>query len=104
MAYHLVEEHTIGTSTVGPIERIYRCDNNYGAVVYQQPPGEETGEGLLLEPVLFFRKSAEAYEVLSKEKATRGVDSGDLKRPKILESYEEVERVLDQLDALPPAQ
>ncbi len=104
MAYHLVEERSIGTGTVGPIERIYRCDNGYGAVIYQQPPGAETGEGLLLEPVLFFGDSPEDYEICSNEKATKGVDSGALLRPRILETFEEVEQVLDQIDGLPVAE
>ncbi len=81
------------------IERIYRCANDYGAIVYNEPPGSEFADRLLVTPVHFDSEDDNSYKILSAEEVTEGVDSGSLMRPKFIFDAEEVEVILDQLCA-----
>ncbi len=81
------------------IERIYRCANDYGAIVYNEPPGSEFADRLLVTPVHFDSEDDSSYKILSTEEVTEGVESGSLMRPKFIFDAEEVDVILDQLCA-----
>ena len=103
MAHQLVKEHHLSSgdpsSGLAATERIYRCANDYGAIVYVEPPGSELADRLLVTPVHFSGEDPDSYRILSEEEATEGVTSGSLLRPKFIFSIQEVEVLLNNLCA-----
>jgi len=100
MAHTLLGEHHVGAGPLPGIERLYRCPNGYGAIVYQEPPGSEWADRLLVTPVYFEGEDEASYRILSGEEATEGLGSGELTRPKFVFSQEEAERILEELSKL----
>ena len=101
MAYTLLDEHMIGSGMVGDIERLYRCDNGYGALVGIRSPGSEESGHIVVTPVQFHGKKADDYRVCSTASATEGLESGELLDPKMLSEEEELETLLRRIDELP---
>lgn len=99
MAHRLVKEHHVEAGNLAATEYIYRCDNDYGAIVYIEPPGSELADRMLITPVHFSSEDADSYTILSAEEATEGVSSGSLLRPKFIFSQAEADDVLDKLCA-----
>ena len=99
MAHQLVKEHHIASGNLAATERIYRCANDYGAIVYNEPPGSDLADRLLVTPVHFSGEGNDSYRMLSEEEATEGVTSGTLLRPKFIFSAQEVDVILNQLCA-----
>ena len=97
MAHQLVKENHIASGNLSGIERIYRCSNDYGAIVYNEPPGSEFADRLLITPVHFGSEDDNSYKILSTEEVTEGVSSGSLLRPKFVFAAEEVEVILEKL-------
>lgn len=90
-----------GTGLVGEIERIYRCDNGYGALVGEEPPGSEGAGRLAVTPIRFRGEGVSNYRVLSTEHPVEGLGAGDPFGPRFLDSEEDLETLLERLDALP---
>ena len=101
MAYTLLEERMVGTGMVGEIERIYRCDNGYGALVGEEPPGLENAGRMAVTPVHFQGEGASDYRVLSTEHPVEGLDAGDTLDPRFLDNPDDLKALLERLDALP---
>ena len=99
MAHQLVKEHHIASGNLAATERIYRCANDYGALVYNEPPGSDLADRLLVTPVHFSSEDNDSYRVLSKDEATEGVSSGELLRPKFIFNAEDIDVILDELCA-----
>ena len=99
MAHRLVKEHHIASGNLAATERIYRCANDYGAIIYNEPPGSDLADRLLVTPVHFESEDDNSYRVLSEHEATEGIDSGELLRPKFIFDAEEIELILDDLCA-----
>ena len=104
MAHQPVKEHHISSGdpaagNLAAIERIYRCANDYGAIVYSEPLGSELADRLLVTPVHFSSEDDNSYLILSAEEVTEGVTSGSLLRPKFVFTEEEVDAILDKLCA-----
>ncbi len=99
MAHRLVKEHHVASGSLAATERIYRCANDYGAIIYVEPPGSELADRLLVTPVHFDSEDDNSYKVLSAQEATEGVTSGSLLRPKFIFNAEEVDTILDDLCA-----
>ena len=101
MAYKLIDEHMVGSGMVGDIERLYRCDNGYGALVGIRSPGDEEAGRIVATPVQFHGDDANDYRVCSTASVTEGLNAGELLDPKILLEEEELETLLQRIDALP---
>ena len=104
MAYTLIEERMVGTGMVGEIEKIYRCDNGYGALVGEEPPGLEGTGRLAVTPVHFQNESASSYRVLSSAHPVEGLEAGDPVDPRFLDGEDDLVTLLERLDALPAAE
>lgn len=100
MTFEQIGEHHVGTGPLPGIERLYRCPNSYGAIVYHEPPGSALADRILVTPVYFEGEGEGSYRVLSSEKATEG-PSGDPNRPAFVFSQDEVEALLQDLSRLP---
>ena len=101
MAYKLIDEHMVGSRMVGDIERLYRCDNGYGALVGIRSPGDGEAGHIVVTPVQFHGKGANDYRVCSTAHVTEGLESGELLDPKLLSEEEELETLLQRIDELP---
>jgi hypothetical protein len=102
MACTLIETRSIGAHMLGAIEKIYRCDNGFGAVVVQDPPGGDNAGLTTVTPIQFHGDGADDYEICSSERAVEGLDREEILRPQVLTSDEDVEIFLELIGTLPP--
>jgi len=91
----------VGGGMVGDIERLYRCDNGYGALVGTRSLGDEAAGRIVVTPIQFHGEDADDYRVCSTASVAEGLDSGELLDPKILSEEEELETLLQWIDELP---
>ena len=102
MSYRVVEEHSVGEGVVGDIERLYRCDNDYGLIVVIGSPGSEAPGRMTVTPVVYEGEGEESYRVLSAKTELREGLGGELLEPRALDDEADLDRLLAELCELAP--
>lgn len=102
MGYRVVEERSVGEGAVGDIERLYRCDNDYGLIVVIGSPGREEAGRMTVTPVVFESEDDASYRVLNPKRELREGLGGDVLEPRALDDAADLERLLGDLCALEP--
>jgi hypothetical protein len=99
----IILERSVGDGMLGAIERIYRAENGYGAIVVTEPPGSEEAGRMIVTPVRFESDAPESYLVLSQDTHLHdGPDAGAPTEPRRLDDPADLEAVLSRLGALHP--
>ena len=87
---------------LGAVEKIYRCDNGFGAIVAQDPPGGDNTGLTTVTPIEFHGDGVDDYEVCSSERAVEGLDREAVLRPQVLTSDDDIQALLELIGGLAP--